>query len=88
MVPKWGDRVAICDFHDDIMTWSFLLHKVSGDFVVHHTYVTHIKSLSLHFVDLFVFIEALTHTLHHIHTNNHQMEYVVLRYGMLLILMA
>lgn len=29
VVPKWGDRIAICDFHDDIMTWSFLHHKVS-----------------------------------------------------------
>jgi len=28
VVPNSEDRVAICDFKDDILTWSYLIHKV------------------------------------------------------------
>lgn len=32
VVPKWGDRVAVCDLQDDILTWSHLVHKDGGAF--------------------------------------------------------
>ncbi|XP_064383740.1 protein NEDD1-like [Halichondria panicea] len=32
VVPKCGDRVAVCDFRDDIITWSYLVHKEDGAF--------------------------------------------------------
>ena len=28
VVPKQGDRIAICDFHESIMTWGFLTNSV------------------------------------------------------------
>ena len=38
VVPKWGRKVAICDLQDDILTWSFLTHRVTnGIFTQQHT---------------------------------------------------
>lgn len=30
VVPKHGDRIALYEFQDEIMTWSFLTHMVTS----------------------------------------------------------
>ena len=42
VVPKHGDRIAICEFHESIMTWSFLTNSVTANkkYAIHLSRVT------------------------------------------------